>query len=421
MDLKNYVTEKFEKYYFENKSAIDIRDVCYLYMDKNNLLEILDDREFLKVDEEFYGLVKWVLEDICNIFLGTGFFEVVNIKDIAKKTYGMEIKNINDLLVKLNISKEQWKFNKIDFKELLNKYRVNFDLDLISDEKKEKTLIDKLEEEIVAEKKLIKKLEEKLREQELFKVNVELEEIIKCYNAVDKLPLSGKISRFLSSKEEGMSFDQLYENISLLETITKEKLEEELKISKSFIKKDNGLWNLRNIEFNKQEIDMRELIDIIETYVKGSTSKLLKQSWSIFKEYNFTKDEVSLQKIGERYGYTRDYTFQLHNMSIEMFEHRKIKEYLTLYMRNIEKTIMEEKFIKVKSDSYKRLFGQWNTKKFINFINKFGLDLILSDNKYILNRNLYEEYLVNKKDKNFKSSKKKFSKKNTVITLQLAN
>ena len=44
MDLKNYVIEKFEKYYYENDRAINIQEACYLYMDKQNLLEILKEK-----------------------------------------------------------------------------------------------------------------------------------------------------------------------------------------------------------------------------------------------------------------------------------------------------------------------------------------------------------------------------------------
>ncbi|MGL5616037.1 MAG: hypothetical protein ACRDD2_07415 [Sarcina sp.] len=418
MDLKNYVIDKFEKYFFENKKAINIREACYLYMDKNNLLAILDEEEFFAIDGEHYGLIKWVLEDLNKIFSGTGCFELINVKEIAEKTYGVKVTNIKELLSKLNIDSEYWKFDKVSFKKLLNQYNISCSLNLISKDKKEKSLINELEEEIIAEKRIIKKLECKLREQELFKINIELDNIMKYYAMVETLPLSSKIAKFLSVSENGMTIDEIYHNIILLENVTKEALIEELKESKLFLRDENGRWVLRNREFNKRDIDMKELIDTIECYVKASTSKLLKQSWSIFKEYNFTKEEVSLQKIGEKYGYTRDYTFQLHNMSIEIFEHKKIKRYLSLYIKNIEKAIKEEKFIKIKSDSYKRLVGQWNTKKFINFINKLGIDLILTDNKYILNRPLYEDYLVNKKDKSFRNSKKKFTKKNMVVNLQ---
>lgn len=418
MDLKNYVIDKFEKYFFENKKAINIREACYLYMDKNNLLTILDEEEFFSVDGDHYGLIKWVLEDLSKIFSGTGCFEIINVKEVAEKTYGVKVINIKKLLSKLNIDSEYWKFDKVGFKELLDQYNISCNLNLISEDKKEKSLINELEEEIIAEKRIIKKLECKLREQELFKINIELDNIIKYYSMVETLPLSSKIAKFLSVSENGMTVDEIYHNVLLLENVTKETLIEELKESKLFLREESGRWILGNREFNKREIDMKELIDIIECYVKASTSKLLKQSWSIFKEYNFTKEEVSLQKIGEKYGYTRDYTFQLHNMSIEIFEHKRIKSYLNLYIKNIEKVIKEEKFIKIKSDSYKRLVGQWNTKKFINFINKLGIDLILTDNKYILNRPLYEDYLLSKKDKSFRNSKKKFTKKNMVVNLQ---
>lgn len=411
MDLKNYVVEKFEKYYFENNKAIDIKEACYLYMDKESLLEILKEKEFYKINNQCYGLVKWVLQDICKIFSGTGFFELINIKEVAQKTYGMEIEDTTDLLKKLKVDEEQWRFEKVDFKELLNNYNIEYKLDLINDCKREKTIIDELEEELIVEKRIIKKLEEKLREQELFKINVELEEIMNYYDDINDMTLNSKIVKYLSASNDGLNFEDLYYNISILEDITKDELKEVIDNSKMIVKNKEGLLVLRSSEIAKEEIDMKKLIEIVETYVKDSTSKTLKQSWNIFKEYNFTKEEVSLQKIGEKYGYTRDYTFQLHNMSIEMFEYKKIKTYLDLYMENIERNIKEERFIKLKSDTYKKIFGQWNTKKFINFINKFGLDLILTDNKYVMSKKLYEEYFLSKREKSFRSLKKNYLKK----------
>lgn len=406
MDLKNYVIEKFEKYYYENDRAINIQEACYLYMDKQNLLEILKEKEFFKVADKDYGLVKWILQDICKIFNATGFFEVINIKEVAQKTYGIEIEDVSELLKKLRILGEQWKFEKSSFKDLLREYNIVYDLELISEEKEEKSIIDELEEELICEKKTIKRLEEKLREQELFKINIEIEEIMKYYKNINKISLSTKIGRFLGSSDKGMSFDELYYNISILEDITKDELYRELESSRLLEENNEGIWILRNNNISEKEIDMKKLIEIVENYVNSSSSKTLKESWNIFKEYNFTKEEVSLQKIGNKYGYTRDYTFQLHNMSIEMFEYKKIKRYLDLYLVEIEQIIKEEKFIKIKSESYKKIFGQWNTKKFINFINKLGLDLILTDNKYIMSKNLYEEYFFSKKERNFKSLKK---------------
>ncbi|WP_055069283.1 hypothetical protein [Clostridium massiliamazoniense] len=398
MDLKNYVIEKFEKYYYENDRAINIQEACYLYMDKQNLLEILKEKEFFKVADKDYGLVKWILQDICKIFNATGFFEVINIKEVAQKTYGIEIEDVSELLKKLRILGEQWKFEKSSFKDLLREYNIVYDLELISEEKEEKSIIDELEEELICEKKTIKRLEEKLREQELFKINIEIEEIMKYYKNINKISLSTKIGRFLGSSDKGMSFDELYYNISILEDITKDELYRELESSRLLEENNEGIWILRNNNISEKEIDMKKLIEIVENYVNSSSSKTLKESWNIFKEYNFTKEEVSLQKIGNKYGYTRDYTFQLHNMSIEMFEYKKIKRYLDLYLVEIEQIIKEEKFIKIKSESYKKIFGQWNTKKFINFINKLGLDLILTDNKYIMSKNLYEEYFFSKKE-----------------------
>lgn len=406
MDLKNYVIEKFEKYYYENNKAIDIQEACYLYMDKENLLSILKEKEFFKITDKHYGLVKWVLQDICKIFNATGFFEVINIKEVAQKSYGMKIEDISDISKKFKILGEQWKFEKLNFKNLLREYNIVYDLDLISEEKEEKSIIDELEEELICEKKTIKKLEEKLRKQEMFKINVEIEEVMLYYRDINKIPLSTKVSRFLGNSNNGMAFEELYYNVSILEDITKDELHNELENSRLLEKNNEGLWVLKNNNIVDKEIDMKKLIEIIENYVKSSSSKTLKESWNIFKEYNFTKDEVSLQKIGNKYGYTRDYTFQLHNMSIEMFEYKKIKKYLDLYMVEIEKIIREEKFIKIKSESYKKIFGQWNTKKFINFINKLGLDLILTDNKYIMSKKLYEEYFFSKKERNFKSLKK---------------
>lgn len=406
MDLKNYVIEKFEKYYYENDRAINIQEACYLYMDKENLLEILKEKEFFKVADREYGLVKWILQDICKIFNATGFFEVINIKEVAQKTYGIEIEDVSELLKKLRILGEQWKFEKSNFKDLLREYNIVYDLELISEEKEEKSIIDELEEELICEKKTIKRLEEKLREQELFKINIEIEEIMKYYKNINKVSLSTKIGRFLGNSDKGMSFDELYYNVSILEDITRDELYRELENSRLLEKNNEGIWILRSNNISEKEIDMKKLIEIVENYVSSSSSKTLKESWNIFKEYNFTKEEVSLQKIGNKYGYTRDYTFQLHNMSIEMFEYKKIKRYLDLYLVEIEQIIKEEKFIKIKSESYKKIFGQWNTKKFINFINKLGLDLILTDNKYIMSKKLYEEYFFSKKERNFKSLKK---------------
>lgn len=379
-----YINLFFNKLYFDVNIKIDKESLQDIIRSNSKLIEVSK-----------------------NIFLEKEFLKnSFNDPDIAKELLNKEYliidfyeENISSLFSEDKELKDESKFSvMLDIPRDLN-YIVNF-FGLENNEiiKRQAELVLSMDEniKILDNNKYFYSLGNQDYLSNLFKA------INKIKFISEKLDLRKLIFSLLNRDIEVLTIGQITEAINIIGNYEQFEIDNVLKSNKEFMRVDYDKWAMN--KSNYKEFKMNFEITLNE--VKSSINQ--KDRFEIIERYLLNEKKETLQEIGEDYGLTRERIRQIIGKIKKQLTHpsrmKKLKPY-----SNVLKNIIKDKVALsinqlANNQTYKEVFEGFDVRWIINF---FQL-LNTKNGSYIV---LYDQFILNYKDKDYRKILKEFEKK----------
>lgn len=218
-------------------------------------------------------------------------------------------------------------------------------------------------------------------------ININSENYIKYINYCmvnlryfDTIDLEILIKRLFKNLNKPLYSQEIYDAICILRSIDKEDLESILFINPSFKLIEIEKWALA--EWNQYE----EIIVNFENYIEYIKKIFKGNHWKCFEYYKLTDTKETYETIAKIFNISRERVRQIVNSVTIKLNKTNYRKHTDFYIVALKKILNDNDYILIGNypEDYKKVFGNWNIKKIVTFLNTMGGDFIYYKDKYFI-------------------------------------